>query len=98
MSLEVIESRYIRDIGTPEDIRELEMTFTAKLNVRLLADEYLGGYDTNQDFVSFLSDCLAAKMPHELATRLKCDDGEAYTVVELDYKGVNLSDKTGEQP
>lgn len=96
MSLEVIESRYIRDIGTPEDIRELEMTFTASLNVRLLANEYLGGYDTNQDFVSFLSECLGSKMPNELATYLKCDDGEAYTIVEIDYKSVNLSDKTGE--
>jgi hypothetical protein len=97
MSLEIIESRHIRDIGTPEDIRELEMTFTAKINVRLLANEYLGGYDTNQDFVSFLAECLSEKMPHEVATRLNCDDGEAYTVIELDYRDMSLSDRTGEQ-
>jgi len=89
MSLEVIESRYIRDIGTPEDIRELEMTFTAKIKVRLLADEYLGGYDTNQDINSFLAECLAERMPSELGTRLLCDDGEAYTVIELDYRDIN---------
>ena len=97
MSLEIIESRHIRDIGTPEDVRELEMTFTAKINVRLLANEYLGGYDTNQDFVSFLAECLSEKMPHEFATRLSCDDGEAYTVIELDYRDMSLSDRTGDR-
>ena len=96
MSLEIIEPRYIRDIGTPEDIRELEVTFTAKMNIRLLSDAYLGGYDTNQDFVSFIANCIAHNMPVELATRLECDEGEAYTIIEFDCKDVNCSDRTGE--
>ena len=95
-SLREIESAYIKDIGTPEDIRELEIVVTTKMNVRLCADNYLGGFDVNQDIVGFILERLEARMPCELATVLNCNDGEAYTIFEFDNIDMNVSDVTGE--
>ena len=95
-SLREIESAYIKDIGTPEDIRELEIVVTTKMNVRLCADNYLGGFDVNQDIVGFILERLEARMPCELAAVLNCNDGEAYTIFEFDNIDMNVSDVTGE--
>jgi len=95
-TLQEIETAYIKDIGTPEDIRELEIVVTTKVNLRLCADNYLGGYDVNQDILSFIAERLDVRMPCEFAAVLDCRDGEAYTIFEFNDVDINVSDSTGE--
>lgn len=54
----IIEPRYSRDFTT-EDTREVELTYTAKVKVRIHANDSLSGYDVDTDMVSFYDEAFS---------------------------------------
>ena len=72
------------------------MEFTTKLHVRLMGENSLAEYDTNQDFVSMLELDLERWIATSTVERLICRDGEQVVHIDLIPHGSNLSDVTGE--
>lgn len=80
------------------DARELELDFTAKINVMFESNYDLDGFDINQDLVSLLNDTFEQAL-NECLDEMKlvlddCDD--AVVEVQVDVKDSCLSDITGE--
>jgi hypothetical protein len=81
------------------DARELEIVFSANLNVLLESNQNLDGFDINQDLVSLfgkvfdqaLEGCL-----DQLQLTVDNSDEPAYVDVDVQVKNSNVSDITGE--
>ena len=85
-----------RDIGTPEDTRQVELTYTAKISVVVSADNNLSGYDTNHDMVSFYNEMFDKAVQKYFSMEVTTDQGEAFCDVEVVVNNSNVSDVTGE--
>ena len=61
----IIDPRYATDFEV-DDTREIEITYTAKIKVRISANDSLSGYDVDSDMVSFydetFTDAIEASM------------------------------------
>jgi len=85
-----------RDIGTPEDTRQVELTYTAKLAVNISANNLLSGYDVNHDMVSFYNEMFDKAVQKYFSMEVVTEHGDAFCDVEVVVNDSNVSDVTGE--
>lgn len=81
------------------DARELEIVFSANLNVLLESNQNLDGFDINQDLVSLFGKVFDQALEGCLdQLQLTVDDSDepAYVDVDVQVKDSNVSDITGE--
>lgn len=81
------------------DQRQLEVKFTASMNILLESNENLNGFDTNQDLMSLFDKVFAQALEgclDQLQLTVNYSDEPAYVDVGVSVVESNVSDTTGE--